>query len=115
MLPPRLFVLCFGIKRQRHCNWSDTTNIHMGIIILSVMANLKGDKDTESFNRRISDGTVRKGLAVIMVSFMVLFISTLVILAAMPQADVMDVLYEATSAIATVGCYCLYTTGRTTR
>ncbi len=73
------------------------------IIILSVLANLKGDKDTECFGRRISDSMVRRGLAVIMVSFSVLTVSILAISLAMPQAAIMDIIYEATSAIATVG------------
>jgi len=77
--------------------------VTIGMILLSVLANLKGDRDTESFRRRISDSMVRKGVAVVSVSFTVLMVSIIALSIAMPEAEIFDIAYEAVSAIATVG------------
>lgn len=77
--------------------------VTIAMIVLSVIANLKGDKDTECFHRRISDSMVRKGVAVVTVSFSVLLVSIIALSLAMPDALLMDIVYESVSAIATVG------------
>ena len=77
--------------------------VTVAMVILSVWANLKGDKDTECFHRRISDSMVRKGVTVITVSFLVMAVSIIALSLAMPGAKIMEVIYESVSAIATVG------------
>ncbi|MBQ1660357.1 MAG: potassium transporter KtrB, partial [Clostridia bacterium] len=54
------------------------------------------------FRRRISKQAVSKAVAVITVSFMIMFISTL-LLSAVTDADLIDIAYETVSASATVG------------
>ena len=54
------------------------------------------------FNRNISKQAVNKAVAVAMMSFAIMFASTL-LLAAVTDADAMDILFETVSATATVG------------
>ena len=88
--------------------------VTISMIVLSVMANLKGDKDTEIFHRRISDGMIRKGVAVVTVSFAVLLVSIIALSLTMPEASILDVVYESVSAIATVGLSRSFTGSLTT-
>lgn len=73
------------------------------VIILSVFAILRNNKDTEIFSRKLSDSMLRKALAVFGVSFCVLMLSIISLSIVMPNANIMDIIYESTSAIGTVG------------
>ncbi len=77
-----------------------TTTIAM--IVLTVVSVIKGRKDTEIFNRRVSAENIRTGLTVISISLIVL-ISGIMILSVIENAPLSDIIYEATSALATVG------------
>ncbi len=77
-----------------------TTTIAM--VVLTVAAVIKGRKDTEIFKRSISAENIRTGLTVISISFIVL-ISGILLLSVTEQAPLADIIYEATSALATVG------------
>lgn len=77
--------------------------VTMAVLFLSIFSILHQDKDTEAFGRRISDNMVRKALAVVAVSLTTLLVSIISLSVAMPDVSIMDVAYEATSAIATVG------------
>ena len=74
----------------------------MAMIALTVVATIKGKKDTEAFGRRISNYNFRTGLSVVVMSAMVLFVSTLLLMS-VENFNFLEVLYETTSAIATVG------------
>lgn len=76
--------------------------ITVGMIILSVVSIVKGKKDTEAFGRKISESNVKKGMAVILLSLSILIL-TLTALCVVENVDFMSMLYEVTSAIATVG------------
>jgi len=77
-----------------------TTTIAM--VVLTVVAVIKGRKDTEIFKRSISAENIRTGLTVLSVSFIVL-ISGILLLSITENAPLSDIIYEATSALATVG------------
>lgn len=73
------------------------------VIILSVLAHIFNGKDVEVYGRRLPDGIVRKAVSVFSISFIFLIISMIALSIAMPEANIMDIMYECTSAIATVG------------
>ena len=75
----------------------------LAVLILSIITNLRGKKDVEVYGRKIRNSYVRSALVVAGTSISVLFVSVLLIFAVMPQAPFVDVLYELTSAVGTVG------------
>lgn len=72
------------------------------VIIFTTVSVIKGKQDTEVFERRIMIGYAKKALAVTCFSSIVLLTSTM-LLSIVENADFLDILYETTSAIATVG------------
>nr|WP_315022340.1 TrkH family potassium uptake protein [uncultured Aminipila sp.] len=76
--------------------------VTMATLVISTLAVIKGKPDAEMFYRKINYGYCRKALAVSCFSLFVLLISTFG-LSIVENADFLDVLYETTSAIGTVG------------
>ena len=73
------------------------------ILILHLKANIQGKKDAEVFRRKIRESYLRSAMVVAGLGIMVLIVMSTLLCAVMPQASVQDVIYEITSAIATVG------------
>lgn len=78
-----------------------TTTI--AVMILTISANLRGKKDVEVFNRKIRSSYIRSAVVVTGMGFMTLLIMTILLAAVTPDAGLADILYETTSAAATVG------------
>ena len=78
-----------------------TTTIAM--LLLTSLCVLKGKRDTECFGRKIESAIVRSGISIILVTFVILLSGVAVITVIEPNVDFLDIMYEATSAIATVG------------
>ncbi len=77
-----------------------TTTI--AILIIATVSVIKGREEAVAFRRRIPLHTVRKALAVTLISFfMTVTISVLLLMT--QKGDFIDVLYETVSAMATVG------------
>jgi trk system potassium uptake protein TrkH len=76
--------------------------VTIAVVIASAIATIKNKNDTNLFNRKISKDIIRKSIAVVFVSFCIVFISTL-LLAISNDADFMKIIYETVSATATVG------------
>lgn len=76
----------------------------MTIILLAAttLSVIKGEKDTVMFRRSVPTETVRKALAVFSISSMALVFMT-VLMTMVQEAPLLTVLYEVTSALATVG------------
>lgn len=72
------------------------------VVATSAIATIKNRSDTNLFNRKITKDVVRKSIAVVFVSFIIVFISTL-LLSLVSNADFSKVIYETVSATATVG------------
>lgn len=72
------------------------------IIAASALSSIRNKEDTELFERRITKEAVGKAVAVVCMSFVIMFVST-VLLSAVTDASTLDVLYETVSATATVG------------
>ena len=72
------------------------------VLAASALATIRGKEEVSLFHRTISKQTINKAVAVTMMSFAIVFLST-VLLSAVSGADALDVLYETVSATATVG------------
>lgn len=77
-----------------------TTTI--ALMIMAVISIVKGREDTEAFHRKIPSNLVKKGMAVVMISLGVLVISV-ISLSLAAEGSFLDIFYECTSALATVG------------
>ena len=72
------------------------------VLIASAYATITNKEDVVLFGRTISKQAISKAVAVVSVSFIVMFVST-VLLAAVTDASAIDIAYETVSATATVG------------
>lgn len=96
-----LFLMFVGGSPMGTAGGIKTTTI--AVMALSVVSNLKGKPDVEFQNRKIRTHYIRSAVVVTGMGFMVLLFMCLLLAIAMPDAALEDVLYELTSAIATVG------------
>lgn len=76
--------------------------VTIAMLALAAWSVVKGREDTEIYHRRIKSWYIKKGLAVVLISFAAVAVSTslLLIIEDMPF---LDILFETTSAIGTVG------------
>ncbi len=72
------------------------------VLLCSAFATIRNKTSATVFRRTISEASVRKAVAVVTMFFVILFTAT-VLLAASTEAPLIDVIYETTSATATVG------------
>ncbi len=78
-----------------------TTTVAM--LILTCLNVIYGKRDTECFGRKIPVENFRTGFSVVMVAFGFLFMGTTLLTVFEPEIDFLSLLYEAVSAIGTVG------------
>ena len=76
--------------------------VTVAVLVVSALATIQNKQDVSLFNRNISKQAVNKAVAVAVMSFAIMFTST-VLLSAVSDADALDVLFETVSATATVG------------
>lgn len=76
--------------------------VTFAMIFLAAFSIIRGKQDVELCRRKIADFYIKKALAVILVSASVLFVST-IFLSVVEGGDFLDILFETTSALATVG------------
>lgn len=72
------------------------------VLFLTAVAMVRNKNDVTAFNRSISPKAVKKAVAVFSMSFIIMFVST-VLLATVCDAPALDIIYETVSATATVG------------
>lgn len=72
------------------------------VLVVSAVATIQNKQDVSLFDRNISKQAVNKAVAVTVMSFSIMFVST-ILLSAVCNADALDVFYETVSATATVG------------
>lgn len=77
-----------------------TTTI--AVILIAAMSIIKGTEEAESFRRAIPLKTIRKAMAVVLVSLSVLLVGTIA-LSTVTGGDFVDVIFEVASAVGTVG------------
>ena len=76
--------------------------VTVAVLVASAMATIQNKQDVTMFHRNISKQAVKKAVAVTMMSFAIMFAST-ILLSSVCDADALDVLFETVSATATVG------------
>lgn len=76
--------------------------VTFAVLAASAVSVIKNENDVNMFGRRISITAVRKASAVAAVSFIIAFISSL-LLSCVTNAPALDIFYETVSATATVG------------
>lgn len=76
--------------------------VTIAILVLSAFATIRNNEDVVLFRRRISKQAIGKAVAVVSMSFIIAFTST-ILLSAVSGAPALDVMYETFSATATVG------------
>ena len=76
--------------------------VTFAVLVVSALATIQNKQEVSLYNRNISKQAVNKAVAVAMMSFVIMFASTL-LLSAVTSADVLDILFETVSATATVG------------
>lgn len=76
--------------------------VTIAILLVSAFATIQGKNEVRLFNRNIAKQSVSKAVAVVSMSFIIMFTST-ILLATVTDAAALDVAYETVSATATVG------------
>jgi trk system potassium uptake protein TrkH len=76
--------------------------VTIAVLAVSALATIQNKNEVSIFDRQISRQAVKKAVAVVAMSFGILFLSTL-LLSAVTDADALDIFYETVSATATVG------------
>jgi trk system potassium uptake protein TrkH len=76
--------------------------VTVAVLLISAFSTIRGQESVAVFHRRISRESVGKAAAVVCMSFVIAFLSTL-LLSAVTDASFLDILYESVSAAATVG------------
>ena len=101
---PTAFICCLlmfiGGSPSGTAGGIKTTTI--AILFMTVISIIRGRNDTEMFERKVSGAVVRRALSIFMVSLSVMLLSVIA-LAIVQPSSFLDCLYEAISAIATVG------------
>lgn len=72
------------------------------VLLISALATVKNKNQASIFNRTVSQDSIRRALAVVAV-FTVIMLTSTVLLSAVTNASVIDIIYETVSAAATVG------------
>lgn len=77
--------------------------VTFAILVLTVISVIKGREDTEVFRKRFTRGIVYKAFTLLFIAVSLLIISTMILSCTESGASFMQLLYESTSALATVG------------
>lgn len=72
------------------------------VLCMSALAAIQNKNEVTMFHRNISKQTISKSVAVVIMSFVIMFIS-MILLSVVTEASALDILFEAVSATATVG------------
>lgn len=77
--------------------------VTLAVIILAVVNQIRGNENIEVFNRTIGYSILNKALVILSWCIFLIFSGVMIICLTDPNYDFLDVLYEVTSAYATVG------------
>lgn len=75
----------------------------IGVVLLFIRSIVKGKERTEAFHRTIPIQNCERAMAILAISLFILISGTTMLTVLEPQMSFMDLFYEATSALATVG------------
>lgn len=74
----------------------------MAVLVMAVMATVRGQEEVSCFRRRVSEKMVRKALSVILISFLV-SIAAVIFMLIFEDGDAFDIIFETYSALGTAG------------
>ena len=75
----------------------------LAIILVSVISSVRNTSDEVMFGRRLDEGAFKRASAVVVVNAALIFAACLIIGASQPELALTDIVFEAFSAIGTVG------------
>ena len=73
------------------------------MLLLTAASVLRGTRDTECFGRKLENGVVRSGITIMLLTFLFWLAGVTALSVFEPGKDFIDLMYEASSAIGTVG------------
>ena len=73
------------------------------MLLLTAASVLRGRRDTECFGRKLENGVVRSGITIMLLTFLFWLAGVTALSVFEPGKDFIDLMYEAPSAIGTVG------------
>jgi len=76
--------------------------VTIAVLLFSSLATIKNENNASLFNRTLSIYSIRKAVAVV-TFFVIVMLSSVILLSATTNASMLDVVYESASATATVG------------
>lgn len=76
--------------------------VTFAVLLCSAYATIRNKESATIFERRISEGSIKKAIAVVLM-FLTIFVSSTILIMATNSASMLDVIYETASATATVG------------
>lgn len=97
-----LFLILMFIGGSPSGTAGGVKTVTIAMLCLAAWSVVKGREDMEIFNRKIKSWYIKKGLAVVLISLFAVMISTTLLLI-IEEKPFLDILFEATSAIGTVG------------
>ena len=75
----------------------------IGVLLLAVLSFTKGEDEVQIFRKRISNSVIIKAISIVILSFTITTITSIIILTNSPNVTFLQAMYEATSAFGTVG------------
>lgn len=75
----------------------------IGVLVMLVYSMMRGRRDVVIFKSTVSEQTIRQAMAVLLTCLFCVGISTLALSAHFPHEPLLDIIFEAVSAIGTVG------------
>lgn len=77
--------------------------VTIAVLVLCLIANMRNEDDIEMFGHRISSSVVKRSISVTMINFIEIFVATIIITLVQGNLSLLDIIFECTSAIGTVG------------
>ena len=96
-----IFLMFIGGSPMGTAGGMKTTTL--AVIVLSMISSLQGKEEVEFGNRRVRKSYIQSAIVVMGAGFGVFLTSSILLAAAMPETNLVDIIYETASAIATVG------------
>lgn len=97
-----LFLILMFIGGSPSGTAGGVKTVTIAMLCLAAWSVIKGREDTEIYHRKIKSWYIKKGLAVVLVSLIAVIISSMMLLT-IENKPFLDIIFETTSAIATVG------------
>lgn len=95
-----IFLVFIGGSPVGTAGGMKTTTV--AVIFLAVMATVRGQEDVTCFRRRISNKTVRKATAIVLISFTVCM-AAIILMLVLEDGNALDIVFEIFNALGTAG------------